>query len=258
MSAPAASRPLRGGLRLATAACLLALCASSPAQAEQTASLSAAFKPERLGAGTSVTFAFTIESPGGAVPSALKAVNIRYPPGLGIATSGLGVASCEPARLEQSGPGACPADSRMGSGDAQLRFAVGPQIFEEDTSLALIAGPSPDGYLHMLIAVTGKEPVAARVVMDTLLDEGALQITVPAVASLPEGPDVAIVGVHATLGGPLTYYEHRGGHTVAYHPREIGLPVRCPRGGFAFSARFTFADGSQASAHTTVSCPRRA
>ena len=129
---------------------------------------------------------------------------------------------------------------------------------EESASLALITGPSPDGYLHMLIAATGTQPVAARVLMSTLLDEGALQISVPAVPSLPEGPDVAIVGVHATLGGTLTYYEQRHGHTVAYHPRGVGLPARCPRGGFKFSASFTFADGTHASARTGVRCPRRA
>ena len=236
---------------------VLGVCATS-AWARQTASLSAAFTPERLGAPTSVTFAFTIKSPASAVPSPLAAVNIRYPAGLGLATNGLGVATCEPSRLQQSGAGACPADSHMGTGEAQLRFAVGPEVLEETASLALIAGPSPDGYLHMLIAATGTQPVAARVVMSTLLDEGALAISVPAVPSLPEGPDVAIVSVHATLGGALTYYERRGARTVAYHPRGIGLPAHCPRGGFAFSARFTFTDASHAEARTSVRCPRRA
>ncbi len=237
---------------------VLALLTCTPARATQTAGLSAAFSPERLGAPTAVTFAFTIKSHGGAVPPPLSAVQIRYPAGLGLATNGLGVAACQPARLEQSGPGACPADSRMGGGEAQLRFAVGPEILEETASLALIAGPSTDGYVHMLIAATGTQPVAARVVMSTVLDEGALQISVPAVPSLPEGPDVAIVSVHATLGGKLTYYERRGGRIVAYHPRGIGLPARCPRGGFGFSAGFTFADGSHANARTTVRCPARA
>ena len=153
---------------------VLALLTCTPARATQTAGLSAAFSPERLGAPTAVTFAFTIKSHGGAVPPPLSAVQIRYPAGLGLATNGLGVAACQPARLEQSGPGACPADSRMGGGEAQLRFAVGPEILEETASLALIAGPSTDGYVHMLIAATGTQPVAARVVMSTVLDEGAL------------------------------------------------------------------------------------
>ena len=186
-----------------------ALTSATAAWAGQSTTLTASFHPERLGGATSVSFAFAIKSPDGAVPSPLDGVEIRYPAGLGLATSGLGVATCEPTRLEASGPAACPADSRMGAGGAELRFQVGPQALQESASLALIAGPSPDGYLRLLIAATGTQPVAARVVMSTLLDEGALQITVPAVPSLPEGPDVAIVAVHATLGGSLIYYERR-------------------------------------------------
>jgi len=233
-----------------------ALAASAvPAQAAASATLSAAFHPERLGAPTSVSFAFTITDPAGSVPAPLSAVSIRYPAGLGLATSGLGVASCTAATIERYGPDACPTDSRMGSGSALLRFTIGGAVFSERASLALLAGPSPDGYLHLLIAATGTQPVAARVVMATLLDEGALQITVPAVPSLPEGPDVAIVTVQATLGGKLTYYEHDRGHTLAYHPRGPALPLRCPRGGFGFAASFTLADDSHTSARTTVSCP---
>jgi hypothetical protein len=241
---------------LAVVAITLALIGAAPAAAGQSATLSAAFKPERLGAATSVTFAFQIKSQNG-VPPALNAVSIHYPAGLGLTTSGLGVASCQASRLEAAGPDGCPADSRMGNGDAQLRFAIGPQIFQESATLALIAAPSPDGYLHMLIAATGTQPVAARVVMSTLLDAGQLQISVPAVPSLPEGPAVAIVSVQATLGGALDYHEREGGHTVSYRPRGIGLPAHCPPGGFRFSAQFSFADASHASASTTVSCPRR-
>lgn len=250
---------LRGrAVTAALGASALALTGAGPAWAGQSATLSASFHPKRLGAPSAVTFAFAIKSADSAVPPPLAAVSIRYPPGLGIATSGLGVASCQASLIERSGAGACPRDSRMGSGSAQLRFAIGPAVSEESASLALIAGPSSSGYLDVLIAATGTQPVAARVVMSTVLDEGALQITVPAVASLPEGPDVAIVGVHATLGGSLTYQEHSHGRTVTYHPRGIGLPARCPAGGFPFRARFTFADGSHASARTTVACPRRA
>lgn len=236
-------------------ACTLALLCTTSASAAQSATLHATLKPERLGQPTAVTFAFAIKAPGGAVPSPLSAVSIRYPAGLGIATSGLGVASCERSVIERSGAGACPADSRMGSGSAELRFAIGPEVSEESARLALIAGPSPSG-LEVLIAATGTQPVAARVLMSTLLEGGALAITVPAVGSLPEGPNVAIVSVHATLGGQLTYRELVHGHSVAYRPHGIGLPARCPAGGFRFSAAFTFADGSRASARTTVPCPR--
>jgi hypothetical protein len=45
------------------------------------------------------------------------------------------------------------------------------------------------------------------------------------------------------------------GETLAYQPKGILLPRSCPRGGFPFSAQFTFLDGSTTSSQTTVRCP---
>jgi hypothetical protein len=92
--------------------------------------------------------------------------------------------------------------------------------------------------------------------MSTLLTPGRLQLKVPLVPSVPEGPDVSVVRVDATLGGRLTYYEQAHGRMLAYRPRGIALPRTCPRGGFKFTAAFAFLDGSHASARTTVHCPR--
>jgi hypothetical protein len=121
----------------------------------------------------------------------------------------------------------------------------------------LVAGPSEGGYIRLLVCATGLTPVAARVVMPTLLIAGHLRISVPLVPSLPEGPDVSVVSARVSLGGRLTYHERVGKRTVAYHPKGVKLPRRCPRGGFRFSASFSFVDGSKASARTAVRCPRR-
>jgi hypothetical protein len=86
---------------------------------------------------------------------------------------------------------------------------------------------------------------------------GDLRFSVPLVASLPGSPDVAVVRLRVTIGGKLTYYEHANGRTIAFHPRGIELPRRCPRGGFAFAATFQFLDGSASTARTAVPCPRR-
>jgi hypothetical protein len=93
--------------------------------------------------------------------------------------------------------------------------------------------------------------------MPTVLLPGHLRISVPLVASLPEGPDVALVSVHVTLGGALTYYERVHGRLVRYRPRGIALPSRCPRAGFRFAASFAFLDGTHSSASTVVRCPGR-
>jgi hypothetical protein len=231
-------------------------CSAATASASQSVSMSAVFAPERLGSATTVTLGFQIWTDDGQAPSPLTGVDFHYPSDLGIATSELGVASCPIASVESDGPSICPPDSVMGSGSALVAIPVGGGVQAETASLALLAGPSQEGYVRLLIAATGKSPVIARVVMSSLLLDGALKLTVPLIESLPGAPDVSFVRLHVTLGGNLTYYERRRGKTIAYKPKGVVLPERCPRGGFGFSASFTFEDGTLARAHKTLACPR--
>jgi hypothetical protein len=247
---------VRGALCALGALALLALSPGTTS-AVQTARISAAFRPERLGAPTTATLGFQIVAPAGHIPSPLTAMDFRYPANLGIATSGLGVASCDPVRLEADGPSACPPNSIMGYGSASVEVPLGAEVVSETATIALVAGPSENGYVRLLVCATGLSPVAARIVMPTLLIAGHLHISVPLVPSLPEGPDVAVVRAQVKLGGHLTYYEHSHGRTVAYHPRGVVLPKRCPRGGFRFSAMFSFLDGTRTRAQTVVRCPGR-
>jgi hypothetical protein len=249
------------GLALALALCAtlpLALCAALPstASAAPTATMSAAFAPDRLGASAALSLGFQIDAAAGQIPSPLTELDFHFPANLGIATSGLGVASCPPAALAAHGPSSCPPDSRMGSGSARVEIPVGGGVETETASLALVAGPSPDGYVRLLVAATGLSPVIARIIIPSLLLTGELELAVPLVESLPEAPDVSVVQVHLTLGGNLTYYEVLHGKRVAYHPVDIGLPRSCPRGGFRFSTTFSFLDGARAQAQTAVPCPR--
>jgi hypothetical protein len=243
----------------ATLSVALIICglAGAQARASQTATISARFNPYRLGAASAVGLGFDIRASGGGVPSPLTGVELRFPINLGLATSGLGVASCEVSVLEATGPAGCPANSKMGSGSAQVRFQIGPEIFTESATLGLVAGPSQDGFIRLLVSATGETPVAARIVMSTLLLPGRLKLTVPLVPSLPEGPFVSVVHVQAILGGKLTYYEQVHGRALAYRPRGIGLPRTCPRSGFKFAATFSFRDGSHAFAQIAIRCPRR-
>jgi hypothetical protein len=235
--------------------CVLLLPTSS--WGTQLTSISAGFSPKRLGAPTALSLGFDVRAADGGLPSALTAIAFRYPPDLGFGTSGLGLATCSPSKLDLNGPKACPANSIMGSGSALAKFQVSPEVSEEIAVLALVAGPSQNGYIKLLISATGAYPVATRIVMSTLLVPGELQIGVPLVPGLPEGPDVAVVRVNATIGGDLTYYEYKHGHKIPYRPRGIMLPRHCPRGGFRFDATFSFLDGTQTESRTIVKCPRK-
>jgi hypothetical protein len=151
----------------------------------------------------------------------------------------------------------------MGYGTALAEIPIGPEIVHENGEIFLIRAPSQNGHIAMLFYAKGVSPVDARIVFPGLVLPaarpfgGLVRIAVPLVPSLPEAPDVAVVQVSSTIGPKhLTYYERVHGKLVAYNPQGILLPDRCPRGGFPFAAAFTFLDGSHASAHSVVPCPR--
>jgi hypothetical protein len=233
------------------------------AHAAQTAQLHATLTPERLGHDTTIGFGFQIAAPDGRVPPALTEVNVSYPGNLGLGLSGLGLATCSPARLEALGDRGCPANSRMGYGTALAEIAIGSEILEETAHINVFRGTTQQGHLALLVYATGESPVSAQIVFPALLLPapqpfgGRVHVNVPLVPSLPGAPNVAVVQFSSTLG-PLhiTYHEYTKGRTIAYHPKGLLLPDNCPRGGFPFAAEFTFEDGSHADAQTTVPCPR--
>ena len=220
-----------------------------------TAKVTAAFDPLAFGTSAAVSFALRLDSPPGTAPTPLAGIEVRYPRNLGLATSGLGLASCDPSRLEVFGETVCPADSRMGSGSAVAVLQFGSGLVRERVTLGVFAAASTDGYLHLAVLAHGREPVAASIVLQGVLLPGLLRIKVPAIAGLPGSPYVSIVSMTTKLGGDLTYYERVGSKMRAYRPRGIGLPESCPHGGWPVSVAVSFRSGARSAARTLVRCP---
>jgi hypothetical protein len=253
--------------RLAAVAALSValLCALAPAAAQATselASLNASFAPDRLGAPTTITFSFRLSTSEGTAPPPLTGLDLRMPAGMNYTTTQLGLAICQPAALAAKGPAGCSPNSRLGYGSALVEVPFGTGSGHEIPEVQALSGPSPNGNLVVLFYANGLYPVAAQLTFsgEVLPDSGhfgsQLQTTVPPVASVPGGPDVSIVSVTSTIGpSHLTYYKHVHGHLVAFRPRGVSVPERCPRGGFPFAAEFTFQDGGRTSASTAVPCP---
>jgi hypothetical protein len=218
--------------------------------------MTASLTPERLGAPTTISAGFRISS-SQPRPPVLSGVQLSFPKNLGFATSGLGLAACNPGLLEENGPEICPANSKLGSGSAIVEIPLSGFLHREAVQLTLLAGPSANGYLRVLVSGVGSFPVSAVVVLSAELLPGRLSITIPPIPTLPEGPYVSLVEMRLQLGGHLTYYEKVHGRYVAYHPPGIALPRRCPRGGFSFAATFSFLEERPASARARVACPRR-
>ena len=234
-------------------------CLPTTAHAAQLAKLHVTFTPDRLGAATTVEFTIQIKAPADAIPSPLTALDMSYPGNLGITTSGLGLATCTETILEYFGAEGCPADSRMGQGSALAEIPIGPAIERETAEVAIFRTPERNGQLSILFYANAPSPISAQAVLPGQLlpepDQGHLTIEVPLIASLPGGPNVAIIRLHATLGPRgLTYYERIHNKLISYHPNGILLPDHCPHGGFPFTASLTFEDPSPTSASTTVPC----
>lgn len=236
-----------------------------PASAAPSATLSAAFVPERPGRRSTLDFGFAFEPAGGAqVPPPLTLIELRYPNNLGIALSGLGLATCTAQTLETAGPEACPSNAVMGHGRALTGIVLGATIVTETAPITIVRAPDEDGHIGLLFYSEGTTPVNTRIVFAGVLLPanapfgGTVSIGVPLVPTLPGAPYISVLSLQATLGPVgVTYYEQVGGRTLAYQPRGILLPNTCPAGGFPFAAEFSFTDESRASAQTTVPCPRR-
>jgi len=254
----------RGGL---TALLAVLVCGVWPATAgavSERATLHASFSPDRLGAETTISFGFHVETIEGAAPPPMTRLDLRMPAGISYATTTLGLAICQPRALLERGIKGCSPNSRLGFGSALVEVPFGVGAGHEIPEIQALAGPSPGGNLVVLFYANGLFPVSAQLVFqgEVLPASGAygtqLAANVPLVTSVPGGPDVSIVSVQTTIGpSHLTYYKHVHGRRVAFHPRGVSVPERCPQGGFPFAAEFVFQDGSQASAQASVPCPLR-
>jgi hypothetical protein len=249
-------------LAVVTAALALCAFAPAPAGAAETVTLHTTFSPDRLGASTTIGFSFDIASTEGALPPALQGVSLRLPAGIDYLRTTLGLAICNPAELVAKGLAGCPPDSRLGVGSAYVEVPFGDGVGHEIPSIEALRGPSHEGNMVVLFYANGQAPVYAQIVFQGELIQGSqtlsgsLNTAVPLIPSVPGGPPVSIVNVQATIGpSGLIYTERVHGRTISFHPRGVQVPTSCPRGGFPFSAVFTFADGSTANAQSTVPCP---
>jgi hypothetical protein len=250
--------------RLLSALLLIGACPPAGALAGPTVSLHAAFSPEILGHSTTVSFRIQIAPTTELLPPPLTEVDVRYPAGLGITLSGLGIEACSAVTLALVGPRGCPADSLMGEGSVVAEFPVKHEVIREAAQIAIVRAAEQEGHLAMLFYAYNETAVSAQLILPGQLLPagppfgGLLSIQVPLVQTLPEAPDLAVAEIRLVLGPKdLTYYERIHGKNVAYKPAGIDLPNHCPRGGFPFAVELRFLGGSHVRSATAVGCPVR-
>lgn len=155
--------------------------------------------------------------------------------------------SCSKATLDSSGPTACPAAARIGSGKA-TGSALGQT---ENLTVTAFNGP---GGNKLELYVQGSAPLQINSTIEGVLKSTSgkygkkLDVTIPASLQQP------LTGVYATL----TYFETNIRGTVRHKGRSRGYveTVGCARKWY-FAATLTFTDNSSLSASDTVACAKR-
>jgi hypothetical protein len=236
-------------------------CFAGAAQATQTVSLKAGFSPYRLGRSTTIKFDLHIGVAGKSdgLPSPVTRFDMHIPTNLELIGSSLGLSICQPATLLASGSEGCQADARLGFGSAEIKVPVGPEAVTEGASIEAEMGPPVGEEIGVLLYAEAGSPVSAQLLFPGELFGGSsqnLSAAVPLIPSLPGAADISMVSMNLSLGPEgLTYYKTVDGRTVGYRPEGIAIPAHCPRGGFRFATDIDFADGTSASAASTVPCP---
>ena len=239
-------RILAAAVRLASTlgVCAAALLAFGPASALAVpkVTLHAGFNPERLGHSTTLNLRIQVAPGAEPIPPPLVHAELRYPAGLDVQLSGLGIEACTAATLETAGIGACPPDSVMGEGQAIAEFLIAHHIVREVASLTAVRTTEQEGHLTMLLYLYDETAVSAQLILTTQLlpaggpFAGLVDIQIPLVQSLPGTPDVSVSEIQLGLGPEtLTYSEVRGRQDHPLHPRRDrpaqtlpprGVPIR--------------------------------
>lgn len=225
-------------------------------QAARADELHVRFEPEPAGPGITFDFGFAIT---GQAPSPLTSVALHLPSGLSYATSALGMAECDLARLTSAGLAGCPLNSRIGNGTATVRVPFGTGSLMETVNLTLLVGHTHGEAQEVLYYAVGTVPVISQLVfraeIGTAAAGNAMVTRVPAITTLPGSPNAAVVSLETRIDPPgLTYRRTANHREIHYHPRGMILPASCPPRGYSFSATFRFEDHTTSSARSAVRC----
>jgi hypothetical protein len=246
----------------ASTAVLVLAGLASPAAAAPVVSLQAKLQPEKLGASTSVSLGFhVVPGPRGELPP-LSSFALRLPSGMGFAATTLGLATCSAPALLSMGPHGCAHESLIGFGSAQVQVPFGTQIVHEAARVSIFMTKPVDQHTTALFYFDGRKPVIAPLVLQSEVvtpansHDSVLTTAIPPIPTVPDGPEVTMVALRASIGPRrLRYFKHVHHRLVAYRPKGISIPETCPSRGFTFVAKFRFRDSSSAVARTVVPCP---
>lgn len=243
----------------------LLACAPAAAVAADAVRMNASFDADaRLGGQTAMRFGMRVDPL--RLPAPVSEIRVRYPSSLGIATSGLGLATCSPPAsefdaviVELVGLAGCPRNAVMGYGRAVARVQVGALVIPATAAMTLLAGPVERERMRLVAFIDGVNPFGVKLLYGGELRPAPppfgedLSVRFPPMTGIPADARFALVYVQLEIGSPRVVYHDELGRR--YRPEAITLPQRCPTRGFRFVADLEFQDGRTATTSTTAPCP---
>jgi hypothetical protein len=252
----------RARILLAALLACAGLTLAAVAWAAETLTVDASFNPDHLGAQTNLSATARFGSTTGGVPSPVRHVTAYGPAGLGVDVRGAG--ACVAAKLEEEGPSACPANSRIGFGGGVGLLELAHEVIQEPFTLDFFLGPSENGHLVLLIYVNAVSPASVQLVLVAKEIHGpkpygfGASFEIPAIPTLPEASNASVEKVFVSFGATkAAYYKKVHGRKTLFHVKGMTVPKTCPRGGFPVEGILDFADGTTITVNPTIRCPRK-
>jgi hypothetical protein len=213
-----------------------------------------------------VTFADSL----GGVPSPPRVATVHLPKGFIIKPEG--VTTCSEATLLAKGVAGCPNTSLAGEGKARLEAPIGGTLIEEDASVTPFLGSVAPGKIVLYLYGDGRTPINQQLVLTATVTGSSANgqlftLPVPEIPTLPGAPAASVTKFSLTIGIQKVLAIHPGNRyyrvvkvhgrrkRVRFVPFGVGVPKKCPTGGFSFQSTFTFADASSNEASAKAPCP---
>jgi hypothetical protein len=236
------------------------LLVATTAWAGQELAFNVAFRPDALGASTTLSLsAKLVSSTGGPLSPVTKFV-LYAPAGMRIDARGAG--TCTAAILKRTGPRGCPANSRAGFGGGVGVLALPSETIHAPYTLDFFFGPREDGRLRLLIYVGARDPVALEFVLVAKEVPApkpyglGFSVEVPPIVTFAGAPNASVESAFVSVGSPdVAYYEQVHGRRTLVHLKGLLVPRRCPAGGFPTEGKAFFADGTTITVNPTIPCP---
>jgi hypothetical protein len=256
---------MKPSIRIAVTALLVCGCLilAVAAWASEVFTVHARFTPDKLGVPTNLSATATFTSTAaGSLPPVTK-VTAYAPEGTSVDVQGARTCTVTAVKLQEAGPSACPADSRIGFGSGTAKSELAGEILSAQFTLEFFLAPPENGRRAFLIYVNSDSPSSLQLGLVAREIRGpkpygiGLTFTIPIVPSLPGAALGWVERALLTFGSPnVAYYRTVHGKRKLQHVKGILTPRSCPRGGFPVEAMVEYANATISTAKTTIPCPR--